>query len=492
MRRTAGALGAVGALLAAILLPGSEPAVAAPATGTPVYGMSQGFQPIELPDARLHPLLDDIAASGVTMIRLDLSWNQIQPTSANDFRITNTLRVYDAAIARGLDVLPVTSGMPAWAGTTSPTSSASYEQFLRKAGDVLIPRGITTIEVQNEANITGMSPAEYTAKVLIPGARGYRAAATALGVPVQIVSTGLAPAKTGGGHWSQLDYVTGIYAAGGRSSFDILGTHPYTWPADPSGDFSWNWMKNTQQLHDVMTRNGDGAKQVWATEFGFPTNVGERGISESLQAKYLASGAAVWNTLPFAGPLIFYSYRDLTSLDADPEHNFGMTRADGSAKPSLAAVKSLTDAARQDAALPVSVPAGQLSLQPGSCIGSGGGVRVDPVVPALAGSSGIGVARWIACGDTSGFTLLDGEDAWVSIGAAGAGGVTTTIRRGACAAGGTTAWSGSGTISTEAALAFSVALEAGDYCASPTGGSTPVAFRVAERAAITVWSGVTG
>lgn len=319
----------------------STPQARSQAAAYPRFGMSQGFQPIELPDAELASVLDGIAATGAKVVRLDLPWAQIQAKGPASFDFANTLRVYNAAIARGFTVLPVTSSIPGWAGSVAPSSDTSYFNFMFQAGLVLIPRGISTVELWNEANLTGMTPQQYTAMALIPGSSGFRAAGAQLGKTVTIVSTGLAPAKTGGGNYSQLDFLRGIYAAGGSGYFDVVGTHPYTWPADPAIASSWNWMQKTSELHDLMVRQGDGSKSIWATEFGFPTNLGDRGVSEETQAQFIANGAAVWASFPWAGTLVFYSFRDLAGPDADPEHHFGLIRVDGSAKPALAAVTGI-------------------------------------------------------------------------------------------------------------------------------------------------------
>ena len=303
----------------------------------PRWGFSQGFQPIELPDSKLDPMLDGIVATGVKVIRMDLPWQQIQAGGQDAYDFTKVLHVYDAARAKGLTVLPVASGLPPW--WTSTTSSPGYAyRFLQRAGQELIPRGITSIEIGNEINLTGMSPADYTQYMLIPGASGFRAAGTDLGKTVTIVSTGLAPAATGGGHYSQIDFLTGIYDAGGRGYFDAVGVHPYTWPADPAIATSWNWMQKTKDLYALMVSRGDAAKKVWGTEFGFPTNQGDRGIPESTQAAYIVNGVNVWRSFSWTGPLIFYSYQDLVGTDTDTEAHFGMIHTDGSKKPALDAM----------------------------------------------------------------------------------------------------------------------------------------------------------
>lgn len=314
---------------------------ATPASSVASFGFSQGYQPLTLSDPALETLFAGIHSTGAGTVRLDLPWQEVQAEGPAHYDFSNVLRVYTAAENQGLTVLPVTSGMPDWAGASFPRSPESYYNFLYQAGKVLIPLGINAVEVWNEVNLDGISPATYTNQILAPGARGFRAAGQELDVPVTIVSSGLAVARTGWGSYSQHDFLAGVYAAGGRDYFDAVGAHPYTWPNDPADNAPNNSLRRTSDLYAMMVANGDGAKQIWATEFGFPTNTGSGGISQARQSDYLARGAALWASFPWAGPLIFYSYRDLPGRASDPENRFGLISSDGVPKPALDAVESL-------------------------------------------------------------------------------------------------------------------------------------------------------
>ncbi len=302
------------------------------------FGFSQGYKPLEMTNKKLAATFAGMKKAGATVVRIDLPWQAVQAKNSTTFDFSNVLRVYDAARAKGLKVLPVTSGVPAWETTFN---AKYYHDFLYQAGRVLIPRGITSIEVWNEANISGLSPAQYTKYALIPGARGFREAGLEKHKTVTVVSTGLAPAATGNGFYSPLDFLKGIYAAGGRSYFDVVGVHPYTWPEDPTVHTQWNFLQRSKELRNVMVAKGDGGKQMWATEFGFPTNTGDRGISETAQASFITKGAKLWKSYPWAGLLIVYSYQDLSTGGDDPENNFGLVRSNGTAKPSLGSMGAL-------------------------------------------------------------------------------------------------------------------------------------------------------
>lgn len=341
----------------------TAPAATAPVSGTAVdqsttasrdalrqmggVGFSQGYQPMTLGSAKLTRLFHGIAGTGATFVRLDLNWSDIEPSGASSYDITHTLDVYRAASAQGLSVLPVVTGVPAWASSAPGGCGAAFAAFMTRASPALIGAGIRAVELGNEMNITGMSPQAYTDDVLVPGSRAFRAAGIRAGVTVAVISAGLAPATTGRGSWSPTDFLRGVYAAGGGPYLDAVGMHPYSWPAGPDSTVSWNWLKGSTEVRAVMVANGDADKTMWATEYGFPTN-SDRGVTDAQQAAYLRTGAAVWSAHSWAGALVLYSYEDLDTGTSDPEDNFGVRDSDGAAKPSYDVVKALaSDAAQQ-------------------------------------------------------------------------------------------------------------------------------------------------
>jgi|GEM_PF-992900 len=306
------------------------------------FGFATGYSILEMSDPDMNEWLDGMAAIGAGYIRVDFNWAVIQAGGPNSWSWSFTDRVVDAAIAKGFKILPIATHIPSWAGTPSTIDPADYENFLYHLGLHYIPKGVVDWELWNEANIQGFTPADYTTRILIPGALGIRQAAAELNETVTVVSTGLAPAATNGTDTSMVDFVTGMYTSGGKDYFDALGVHPYTWPNDPKISTPYNFLLKTQELHDVMTLNGDGAKKLWATEVGFPTNAGPQGISEALQAEYIQDSYDIWQSFSYSGgPYLMYSFKDLGTDNSNPEHFFGIIRNDGTAKPSLAVVTDM-------------------------------------------------------------------------------------------------------------------------------------------------------
>jgi hypothetical protein len=96
-------------------------------------------------------------------------------------------------------------------------------------------------------------------------------------------------------------------------------------------------------LRSVMTDNGDAGKQIWATEFGAPTNgPAESFVSEQAQATAVTRAFQLFGSYKWAGPLFWYSERDLGTAATTRENFFGVLRNDFSPKPAFDAYKAAT------------------------------------------------------------------------------------------------------------------------------------------------------
>src|SRR5262249_35016201 len=136
-----------------------------------------------------------------------------------------------------------------------------------------------------------------------------------------IVTGGTSPAVNGNGNIAPVTFLEEIYAHGGKSAFDAVGHHPDCLPALPGEReprSAWQQMDGAEaSLRRVMTANGDADKQIWATEFGAPTN-GPSGsfVGEKLQAEMVTRAYRLFGSYKWAGPLFWYAARDLGTSDA--------------------------------------------------------------------------------------------------------------------------------------------------------------------------------
>jgi hypothetical protein len=142
-----------------------------------------------------------------------------------------------------------------------------------------------------------------------------------------------------------------VYQNGGKNFFDAVGHHPYTYPYTPEhnptstgGDPNWSsWYimaDSNPSLRSIMVAQGDGSKQIWATEWGFPSAGGANAVSEEQQAAYIAQGYRLFASYSWAGPLFLYKYHDDCDHSTGYDCGIGITRFDFSPKPAFRAYRS--------------------------------------------------------------------------------------------------------------------------------------------------------
>lgn len=344
-------------LLAALVLAPALPAPAqqpAPHTAAET-GMATGLNSLrEMSATDLDAELAAYADLGMTWLRTDLYWSNIQAAGPDSYDWTVPDRVVATAAAHGVQVLFVVGTTPQWARSiaterSAPADPADYGAFLDAAVRRYAPLGVHAWEIWNEPNLAGAFPTQpdpirYT-RLLTAAHDAIKAAdptaTVILGGLSPVVDTKaslLGEVKVFGA----VDFLRGVYDQGGGDSFDAVGFHPYSYPRMPSDPAPWTgWSIMTGPIRDLMTAHGDAGKKIWITEYGAPTNEGRSKVSEAEQADMLRRSIALARGYPWAGPYFWYSYRDLGTDPANNEMWFGLLRADGSAKPAHDALKAL-------------------------------------------------------------------------------------------------------------------------------------------------------
>ena len=294
-----------------------------------------------------------MSTAGAAWIRMDINWSMIQAHGPSSYEWAPFDRVASAARSQGFHVLATILYTPAWArpsggtASTPPARLDDYVAFTRQAARHYATLGIHAYEIWNEPNISAFwqpraDVAAYTAML-----RGASAAIRSVDPQAVIVTGGTSPAPDSGGNISPVAFLRGIYANGGRSAFDVVAHHPYCWPALPGDAQAWSaWYQmygTSPSLRSVMTDNGDAGKQIWATEFGAPTN-GPAGsfVSEQAQATTVTRAFELFRSYKWAGPLFWYSERDIGTAPTTRENFFGVLRNDFSPKPAFTAYTAAT------------------------------------------------------------------------------------------------------------------------------------------------------
>jgi hypothetical protein len=286
-----------------------------------------------------------IGAAHATWVRSDLGWEYLEPIKG-DWRFDQYDKVVADAKANGMRYLAILHTVPSWANNNAgdygpPTDLSLLTNYCYRTAKHYIPLGVTEYEIGNEINLPhpGWTPngTTYAKKYLLPCVSGLRKAAAELNATPTIVFGSLAPTDWTGGA-NQATFLTDAYNNGAKGMFDAIGWHPYTGSDAPAESVHMNG--DPGQLNTIMAAHGDGAKKVWATEYGAPTG-GPNSVSESAQAAMVASSLSVWYSKPYAGPLFWYSGRDTGTSTSDREEHFGFLRFDGSKKPAYAAMSAV-------------------------------------------------------------------------------------------------------------------------------------------------------
>ncbi|UCC87469.1 MAG: cellulase family glycosylhydrolase [Anaerolineales bacterium] len=241
-----------------------------------------------------------IQALGFRWVKLQMPWKDVEPNPGNYQwgMWDDVIGTYSGA---GIKVLLSIPKAPDWArppGTDlsvegPPADYATFAYFLGQVTQRYQGR-VQAIEVWNEQNLwyegggAPMPPEQYVAML----AAAYQAIKAA--DPNMIVVSGApTPAgDVGGAAIDDISYLSAMYAAGLKEVSDAIGAHPsgYNCPAGAywetvndltatsfRGPFenrhhSWCFRGTMEGYRNVMVANGDAAKTIWPTEFGWASS----------------------------------------------------------------------------------------------------------------------------------------------------------------------------------------------------------------------------
>lgn len=333
------------------------------------FGIGVGQTLSGLSKAALDVRLDDFVSIGIGWVRIDIDWSEVQPNGSDQYNWQNIDRIVAAANARDIQLLATLSYTPAWArrdecysSKCAPADPWQFSRFAREAVHRYSSQGVQYWEIWNEPNLVSFwkpepNVGDYAALLMA----SYEAI-TSEDKDAVVISGGLGPIATENGNIAPLTFVEELYNQGGGEYFDALGFHPYTFPVPPSYTKTWNaWSQmsaTNPSIRSIMVANGDADKKIWLTEFGAPTGgPGTRAttenyasvkhpsyVSEEMQAYQIVEAFTLADKYTWAGPLFWYSYKDLGTSSDTMENFFGLLRFDGSKKPAYAALKEMFDA----------------------------------------------------------------------------------------------------------------------------------------------------
>ncbi len=305
--------------------------------------------------------LDLLVDSGCTWVRLQFTWDGLQPNQDSDveFYVWPYVHIANIAKERGLQVLVNIAHAPAWARPADPTlpgDPTAFAEFMRE----LLPYfdgKVDAWQLWNEPNLI-----DYQGRVIDPA--GYlkmiREAAPAMRAvdpDARIVSPGMAAHSLMIERLALDDdwYFEALFTMNDREAaqyFDVIAVHAYGagnspdnyWASNPADNPGWAnapefYFRHVEEYQRILAGLGLDDKPVWFTEMGWPTpNESEdyaygEWMTEELQAEYLERAfeivrtewpwvemVFVWhlNAAPYAGIDSKFAGFSITDEHANP------------------------------------------------------------------------------------------------------------------------------------------------------------------------------
>jgi len=222
-------------------------------------------------EPELEAVLSRIDEAGFVWVRQTFAWSQVGDQGGSgrlDWSLSDAviegLRQYPR-----LRLIAVLEDDPPVPPEDPDTFAAFAGAFAARYGDV-----VDHYQIWDEPNLADhwgggpVNPSAY-ADLLARTARAIEATDPY----ARILLAGLAPtSETGPQNLNEVRYLQRLYQAGAARAFDIVAAKPYgfdTGPHDRRVDASVLNVSRVLLLREVMVRNGDGNKAIWATQWGW-------------------------------------------------------------------------------------------------------------------------------------------------------------------------------------------------------------------------------
>jgi Cellulase (glycosyl hydrolase family 5)/Bacterial Ig domain len=286
---------------------------------------------------------------GVHWVRVFATWPDLEPQRG--VYAQNWLTSYEQlfhSLPAGTKVIVDVVDTPEWEtgssdAHTPPANPADYAAFVGGLAQRWAGR-VAAYEIWNEEDNaswwTGApNPGAYTAllKATYPVIKAADPAATVV---------------LGGMTGNDYPFLEGVYAAGGKGSFDAIGVHTDTACDVSAPSFFIRQMDGRmipdsflayREVHAVELANGDD-KPIWMTEMSWRTTsatcdegawAGQKpeGVSEEQQSAYLSQAYHCMEEAPYVQLALWFPLQDEGTAVS------GLIRANGSHKPSFAAMQ---------------------------------------------------------------------------------------------------------------------------------------------------------
>jgi len=309
-----------------------------------------------------------IREAGFRWIRQEFPWEDIEQSARGDFwdhkwnvsAWEKYDRIVELANKYGLQIIARLGNPPAWSradgdarGTFAPPDD--FEDFGNFVYTVVsrYKGKVKYYQIWNEPNIYpewGEQPVDAAGYVRLLQI-AYRRAKEA-DPDCVILCAGLAQTlERGPKNLNELLYLQQQYDAGVKGYFDIMGVMAYglwTGPGDHRTSPELTNFSRPQLIRDIMVRNGDADKPLWATEVGwnavpsdFPAFPMYGRVTEEQQARYaMQAYQRAQEEWPWMGVLNYWFFKRATDTETNQVfYYFRMVEPDFTPLPVCEAMK---------------------------------------------------------------------------------------------------------------------------------------------------------
>jgi hypothetical protein len=313
---------------------------------------------------------------GFHWIKQRFEWRNIEVNSKGDFEWNEPDRIVDAVAQAGLKIIARVDNQPKWASSTIPWPGSGPPDNPRDWTDFLTALAsryhgrIQAYEVWNEPNLDREwgnrppDPAAYAAML-----KASYQAVKAADPQALVISAGISPTTENDQHAvPDLQFIRGMYAAGARGTFDILGVNAQAFKseacADPSVvandpqltnndpspvDLKRSYaLRHVEDVRGLMVEQGDAAKQMAILEMGWTTDARPSSayawfaVDREQQARELVAAfqCARQNWQPWMGFMTVIYIPDPTWNQQDEQYWWSITNPDRTPRPAYTALKN--------------------------------------------------------------------------------------------------------------------------------------------------------
>ena len=350
-----------------------EPYVPIACAGVNPFGINT-FLEQEVEPEKVERSLRMIHDAGFRWIRQEFPWEDLEQSARGDFWDHkwgySAWEKYDYIVEvagrYGLQIIARLDNPPAWSraegnamGTLAPPDD--FEDFGNFVHAIVRRyRGrVKYYQIWNEPNIYpewGEQPVNAAAYVRLLQVAYNRAKEA--DPDCVILSAGLAQTlETGPMNLNDLTYLQHMYDAGVRGYFDVMGVMAYglwTGPGDRRTHPDLANFSRPQLIREIMVRNGDADKPLWATEVGwnavppdFPSSPTYGRVTEEQQARYAVQAyQRAQEEWPWMGVLNYWFFKRATDTETDQAfYYFRMVEPDFTPLPVYQAVQGYANQA---------------------------------------------------------------------------------------------------------------------------------------------------